>query len=630
MAAKIIIAHGNTQRLKRAVADLQGAGFEVTATPDGGDAFARFFEEPPDAVITSVSLPGLNGVNFARMVRSQSPETPVVLLFDPDEYELGSEAEEFTLLPDPLDVGALRELLPQLEVDAPDPDANIETAVANAANVFTLAALKRFQRGGSHILALLDEAGVQQMASVAQNQVRADGEQVICQGEIGDGFYLVVEGQVRVTLEERDNEEVARIGPGGFFGEMAMLSDQPRSANVWTVGETTLLWFDRASFLPMLSRYSSLREVLSGVALKRTEENLWRVLFADDEVQRSLAELDEAASTDSDDSLPPPGDSTASADDGRTQPPDESVQGPTTASPSDAAADGLALASSSEATDARQDASGAAPTEAATAMSPQMRRLFFAGIATGAGGGVALTLFAVLLIALLRSTPVQPAPAEPELAAITATADASGQPKEQAEQDEDEPADAADNPTSAPQQGADVADNPGPQHDADAAEPQPQAPKVEQPQQAKESGAAAAKAGTSSANAPEEPKDEAAIADRKEMRRAMVSAFKAGKYADAVKLGRALRQKYKIDWEAEFAIAEAERNAGFAEDAIASYRAFVASYPGNLYVDDAEFWLAELLTARGKKAEAKALYQRVAADDKSNFQTSAKARLEKF
>ena len=289
MSIRVLIAHGNTQRLKNAVAELHAAGFEVSATPDGGDAFARFFEERPDIVICSMQLPSLAGANIARMVHSQSPDTTVVLLTDADSEP---PPEGVVTIADPLSLPALREALPQfafdtLEPPAPVPDSTPSTPV----KVFVQAVLKRYQRD-NRALSVLDEQGIQRMAAVADNRSFETGALVIRQGDEGDGFYLVVEGQVRVTLAEKGNKEVARIDQGGFFGEMALLSDQKRSASVWTVGPSTLLWFDKQKFMPLLHDYPTMREVLSGVALKRTEENLWRVLFDDEEVQRSLAQLD--------------------------------------------------------------------------------------------------------------------------------------------------------------------------------------------------------------------------------------------------------------------------------------------------------------------------------------------------
>ena len=58
------------------------------------------------------------------------------------------------------------------------------------------------------------------------------------QGEIGTGLFVIVDGSVRVV---RDGEEIARIGPGDFFGEMSVLDGLPRVAQVVTVEPTTCL-----------------------------------------------------------------------------------------------------------------------------------------------------------------------------------------------------------------------------------------------------------------------------------------------------------------------------------------------------------------------------------------------------
>jgi putative ABC transport system ATP-binding protein len=55
------------------------------------------------------------------------------------------------------------------------------------------------------------------------------GEPVVEEGEIGHELFLISEGEVRV---ERDGNEVARLGSGDFFGELALLSGNPRNATV--------------------------------------------------------------------------------------------------------------------------------------------------------------------------------------------------------------------------------------------------------------------------------------------------------------------------------------------------------------------------------------------------------------
>ena len=60
--------------------------------------------------------------------------------------------------------------------------------------------------------------------------VRLDaGETVLREGEAGDACYLIAAGKVRVT---KAGVQVAELGPGSFFGEFAVLSDQRRHASV--------------------------------------------------------------------------------------------------------------------------------------------------------------------------------------------------------------------------------------------------------------------------------------------------------------------------------------------------------------------------------------------------------------
>ena len=58
------------------------------------------------------------------------------------------------------------------------------------------------------------------------------------QGEIGTGLFDVFEGAVRVV---RDGEELARLGPGDFFGEMSVIDGHPRVAQVVTTEPTRCL-----------------------------------------------------------------------------------------------------------------------------------------------------------------------------------------------------------------------------------------------------------------------------------------------------------------------------------------------------------------------------------------------------
>jgi CRP/FNR family cyclic AMP-dependent transcriptional regulator len=79
------------------------------------------------------------------------------------------------------------------------------------------------------------------LAAIAERAVEVDfpADHVIArQGEIGTGFFVIVEGQVRVV---RDGEELARLGPGDFFGEMSVIDGLPRVAQVATTSDSRCL-----------------------------------------------------------------------------------------------------------------------------------------------------------------------------------------------------------------------------------------------------------------------------------------------------------------------------------------------------------------------------------------------------
>jgi CRP/FNR family transcriptional regulator, cyclic AMP receptor protein len=79
------------------------------------------------------------------------------------------------------------------------------------------------------------------LAAIATRAVEVDfaADHVIArQGEIGTGFFVIVEGQVRVV---RDGQELARLGPGDFFGEMSVIDGLPRVAQVATTSDSRCL-----------------------------------------------------------------------------------------------------------------------------------------------------------------------------------------------------------------------------------------------------------------------------------------------------------------------------------------------------------------------------------------------------
>lgn len=60
----------------------------------------------------------------------------------------------------------------------------------------------------------------------------ADGDIILRQGDIGNSFFLIVSGRVRVVQKAGDREgEVGMLGPGQYFGEIALLTDSTRQVS---------------------------------------------------------------------------------------------------------------------------------------------------------------------------------------------------------------------------------------------------------------------------------------------------------------------------------------------------------------------------------------------------------------
>jgi len=79
------------------------------------------------------------------------------------------------------------------------------------------------------------------------------GTQIVKQGQNGDGMYMVLEGEVRVRMVVGVTETtLATLGPGEFFGEMAIFDDGPRSADVLTNQDSVLLKISSEAFDKLL------------------------------------------------------------------------------------------------------------------------------------------------------------------------------------------------------------------------------------------------------------------------------------------------------------------------------------------------------------------------------------------
>lgn len=97
------------------------------------------------------------------------------------------------------------------------------------------------------------------------------GETVFRQGAPGDAFYIVYDGGVSIRLKTFLflSKTVRRLGPGEFFGEMALLSGEPRSASVVCEAPTRLFVLLSADFAFILKRNPAFAEEMRKIAERR-------------------------------------------------------------------------------------------------------------------------------------------------------------------------------------------------------------------------------------------------------------------------------------------------------------------------------------------------------------------------
>lgn len=132
----------------------------------------------------------------------------------------------------------------------------------------------------------LGEEELLALAGLLRERVLAKGTVIVTQGDPGDTLFLIADGQVKVAVFGEDGREVilSVLTEGRFFGEMALLDDEPRSAHVIAMTDASLWQLRRDDFRSRLRASPDL-----AIAMLR---ELSRRLRQADETIASLALLD--------------------------------------------------------------------------------------------------------------------------------------------------------------------------------------------------------------------------------------------------------------------------------------------------------------------------------------------------
>lgn len=101
----------------------------------------------------------------------------------------------------------------------------------------------------------LSKKDLTRVLETAKETLHREGTSVITEGRGGVGFHLITEGKAKVL---RAGRTVATLGPGEFFGEMALVDDAPRSASVIAETDLSTVVISKWEFRPLLKHHPEL------------------------------------------------------------------------------------------------------------------------------------------------------------------------------------------------------------------------------------------------------------------------------------------------------------------------------------------------------------------------------------
>jgi len=104
----------------------------------------------------------------------------------------------------------------------------------------------------------MDEQEVADIREIMDVMKFKPGQVIIREGETGDLFYVITEGHVEIIIRDADGSDMVlhEAGPGDFFGELSMLTSEPRSARVRATEHVTTLTLERDDFFEFLRTHT--------------------------------------------------------------------------------------------------------------------------------------------------------------------------------------------------------------------------------------------------------------------------------------------------------------------------------------------------------------------------------------
>jgi small-conductance mechanosensitive channel/CRP-like cAMP-binding protein len=127
---------------------------------------------------------------------------------------------------------------------------------------------RALQLAGVPLFASLSDDERARLAAVSRERLYGAGQTVVRQSEAGDSMFIVVRGAVRITIGD-PGVEVATTRAGGYFGEMSLLTGEPRTATVSAIDDCLLLEIGAGDFRGIALAHPGVLEQIGAVVAER-------------------------------------------------------------------------------------------------------------------------------------------------------------------------------------------------------------------------------------------------------------------------------------------------------------------------------------------------------------------------
>lgn len=148
----------------------------------------------------------------------------------------------------------------------------------------------------SAVFARLDAEAVELVRNSLEARVVHYGEVLMRQGDIADGLYLVGSGRLQVMIERTDGsqEVISEVGRGDLVGEMALLTDNPRSATITALRDSHVLFLSSDAFARVVQAHPQALRVISGALISKLMDTIQHGLRATPATSIVIVPLDES------------------------------------------------------------------------------------------------------------------------------------------------------------------------------------------------------------------------------------------------------------------------------------------------------------------------------------------------